>query len=101
MIVISKEIDTFLLKKGYLSEDLKCIKECSNKCRFKIAHMPKELSQMTTQDFDSLEYKHCSKRTVLNTLGWQSFWLGIGRTAGHASTLRQNNEYSVSFELNI
>lgn len=56
---------------------------------------------MTTQDFDSLEYKHCSKRTVLNTLGWQSFWLGIGRTAGHASTLRQNNEYSVSFELNI
>ena len=101
MVVISKEIDTFLLKEGYLREDLKNIKECSIKCRFQIAHMPKELSQMTTQDFDKLVYKHCSKQTALNALGWQSFWLGIGRTAGHASTLRQNNGYSVSFNLSF
>ena len=98
MIVISKEIDTFLLKDGYLKEDLKYIKECSQKCNFQIARLPKGIAQMTTQDYDNLMYRNCSKQVALNKLGWQSFWLGIGRTSGHCSTIRENNGYSVRFE---
>jgi len=97
MIVISEEIDQFLIKDGCNYEDLHQIKKCFHKCKFKMAKMPREYSKMTTADFDVLQYKRCSRQKALDVLGWQEFWLGLERTAFHASTSREKSNVSIHF----
>ena len=98
MIEISKAVETFLIKEGgYPQEDLQQIKESYYRCKYEIAHMPKDEADMTTHDYDELQYRRCSRRRALDTLGWQSFWLGLGRAAFHGSTTRNKGTESISF----
>lgn len=95
--MLTKRIQEFLISNGFLKEDLAQIEECFHKCKYKIAKMPKLYGDMSTDDFDKLKYERCSRQQALDTLGWQEFWLGIGRTAFHASTTRQKGRMTVSF----
>lgn len=97
MVVISKQIDEFMMQEGYLKMDLPQIERCFHLCTFRIARLPKNIRVMKTEDYDTMEYRKCSRQKALNVLGWQEFWLGLGRTAFHASTTRRRGQFSIQF----